>query len=132
MSPGQPGKFAQACFVGRASGDKERWKHGAAQGGEAAVQRVVRGSGTVWQVRILPDATGAAWVLANFGDVRYSTAIRLEPNLLRQEYGVLEVFSLQPPQRSLYEQENFDEIEGPQEDAELWFSKNKYNCTLKT
>ncbi|KAJ1177302.1 hypothetical protein NDU88_002561 [Pleurodeles waltl] len=45
MSPGQPGKFAQACFVGRASGDKERWKHGAAQGGEAAVQRVVRGSG---------------------------------------------------------------------------------------
>ncbi|KAJ1096484.1 hypothetical protein NDU88_001624 [Pleurodeles waltl] len=94
MSPGQPGKFAQACFVGRASGDKERWKHGAAQGGEAAVQRVVRGSGTVWQVRILPDATGAAWVLANFGDVRYSTAIRLEPNLLRQEYGVLEVFSL--------------------------------------
>ncbi|KAJ1192532.1 hypothetical protein NDU88_001839 [Pleurodeles waltl] len=44
MSPGQPGKFAQACFVGRASGDKERWKHGAAQGGEAAVQRVVRGS----------------------------------------------------------------------------------------
>ncbi|KAJ1084562.1 hypothetical protein NDU88_004708 [Pleurodeles waltl] len=91
MSPGQPGKFAQACFVGRASGDKERWKHGAAQGGEAAVQRVVHGSGTVWQVRILPDATGAAWVLANFGDVRYSTAIRLEPNLLRQEYGVLEV-----------------------------------------
>ncbi|KAJ1186664.1 hypothetical protein NDU88_003445 [Pleurodeles waltl] len=45
MSPGQPGKFAQACFVGRASGDKEHWKHGAAQGGEAAVLRVVRGSG---------------------------------------------------------------------------------------
>ncbi|KAJ1158148.1 hypothetical protein NDU88_010842 [Pleurodeles waltl] len=48
MSPGQPGKFAQACFVGRASGDKERWKHGAAQGGEAAVQRVVRGSGLAY------------------------------------------------------------------------------------
>ncbi|KAJ1151847.1 hypothetical protein NDU88_004626 [Pleurodeles waltl] len=49
---------------------------------------------TVWQVRILPDATGAAGVLANFGDGRYSTAIRLEPNLLRREYGVLEVFPL--------------------------------------
>ncbi|KAJ1140933.1 hypothetical protein NDU88_007270 [Pleurodeles waltl] len=32
MLPGQPGRFAQACFVGWASGDKERRKHGAAQG----------------------------------------------------------------------------------------------------
>ncbi|KAJ1215075.1 hypothetical protein NDU88_002685 [Pleurodeles waltl] len=143
MSPGRPGRFAQACFVDRASGDKERRKHGAAQGGEAAVaarrpqlrcgnnrfsvgrvrhippphphlffhkfahrmflfpgqagrpgRAFFRQGGdspftrsTVWQVQMLPDATGAAGVLANFGDGRYSTAIRLEPNLLRQEYG---------------------------------------------
>ncbi|KAJ1204256.1 hypothetical protein NDU88_008037 [Pleurodeles waltl] len=37
MSPGRPGRFAQACLMDRASGDKERRKHGAAQGGEAAV-----------------------------------------------------------------------------------------------
>ncbi|KAJ1096383.1 hypothetical protein NDU88_007341 [Pleurodeles waltl] len=61
MSPGQPGKFAQACFVGRASGDKERWKHGAAQGGEAAVQRVVRGS-VVLQICTHPSWMGKALV----------------------------------------------------------------------
>ncbi|KAJ1091757.1 hypothetical protein NDU88_004874 [Pleurodeles waltl] len=61
MSPGQPGKFAQACFVGRASGDKKRWKHGAAQGGEAAVQRVVRGSeADELQFPVAPQEGGAA------------------------------------------------------------------------